>query len=107
MNQQIVQPVSGYLVNIVDEKLQEGGFGVKVNINYLTDYKVLIFTIERWYEVDEMDFTIKRSLYVEYWSDALHIAEHIKKMAFDDYNFTEESNLTNQVYDFIVNWIEP
>lgn len=104
MNQQIVQPATGYLVNIVDEKLTEGDFGVKVNINYLIDYKVLIFTIERWCEL--WDFSIKRSLCVE-WPDALHLSECIKEMAFKDYKFTEESDLISQINDFIRNQIEP
>ena len=106
MSQQIVQPATGFLVNIVDEKLTEGGFGVEVNINYLIDYKVLIFTIERWGEL--WDFSIKRSLCVERWPDALHLSECIKEMAFKDYKFTEEreSDLISQMNDFIRNLIE-
>jgi hypothetical protein len=95
--QQIVKPTTGYLVNIVDDKLQEGGFGVKVNINYLTDYKVLILEIGRWHENELMDFSIKRSLYMEYWADALAVADHIKRIAFDDYKITDESQLTDLI----------
>lgn len=104
MNQPEVQPATGYLVNIVDENFEVGDFGVKVNINYLIDYKVLIFTIERWGEL--WDFSIKRALCVEGWPDALHLSGCIKEMAFKDYKFTEESDLISQINDFIRNLIE-
>ena len=101
MNKQIVQPVTGYLVNIVDDKLQEGNFGVAVYVGYLTDYNVLLIKIQRWYEDELMDFSIRRSLYVEYWSDALDVADHIKRVSFDDYKVTEESELTELINGII------
>ena len=105
---QLVQPTTGFLINIVNEKSQKNGFGMKVNISYLADYQVLIFTIERWFKIHEMNFSIKRALYVEDLLSASHLSEHIKEMCFDDYNNEcPESDLTNKIIDFIRNQIEP
>lgn len=108
MNQRIVQPTTGYSITLVNEKLQKNGFGMKLDVLYLTDHQVLIFTIERWSKIHKMNFSIKQSLYVEDLPSAFRLSEHIKEMCFDDYNNEcPESDLTNKIIDFIRNQIEP
>ena len=100
MSQQIVQPATGYLVNIVSERLEEADCGVEVEVSYLTDYRVLKFTVQKWYPEGQLNFSIGRSLTAD-WSEALFLAEKIKEIAFDDYENTYLTDLIDRFSEMV------